>query len=510
MLLNQRNEREFTYKLKRTLAAILLVIITLISSLSCGGAGRVTYAATITSGINVSYGSSVLDDLKKASEFNQEDFPARADDYSLTLIQIAETDNKKLVAYVYQPSGEEKDLRATSLNLYTQLEEDNTYKNYKLKYLNSSGVFYKYLVLTFTVSNNNPRNYEVSSIYRAWDNALDGESENDGTISEIAYSVGKLWTAETVNGKVYYTEKETQVVEIINPYHSYLRYYDGVNIYSKSCDSQYIAFATNLQIDNLMQAEVMYSYRGVEKEWVLYGVLGNTTYTDDQPNNYVTLTSEEIASNPADGLFAVQHTWDRIASTEDFIASEDLTEEEKANLTGTEWVLRFVETPYVATTNSNNQPTEMWIEVYDVAVLRLSFVTNGVSYNMGAVSSKVTGSGIAGNTLNSQQEYDSSGSILSGNGLSDVPWYVWAILIAIVVVLLVVLFKEAAAKAIVTIFKVIVKIIVFIITLPFRLISMLVEAIEKKKGKKTKDERQTKNGKTKGKRTERQSAGKRK
>ena len=49
--------------------------------------------------------SGVLDDLQKDDSFDESHYPAIADDYSLKLIQIAESVDGELFLYVYQPSG---------------------------------------------------------------------------------------------------------------------------------------------------------------------------------------------------------------------------------------------------------------------------------------------------------------------------------------------------------------------------------------------------------------------
>lgn len=86
--------------------------------------------------------SEVLDDLKKDTLFKTENYPTKAGDYSLQIIQLAESVNKEL----FEPSGKAKDFKASSINISTTINDDISYLNYKLELLNSSGVFYKYKV----------------------------------------------------------------------------------------------------------------------------------------------------------------------------------------------------------------------------------------------------------------------------------------------------------------------------------------------------------------------------
>ena len=90
--------------------------------------------------------SNVLDDLKKDETFNPEDYPAKADDYSLQVIQVAEGSNGELFVYVYQPGADNVDVKASSINISTVLRGKDVFYNYPLTCLNNNGVFYKYKV----------------------------------------------------------------------------------------------------------------------------------------------------------------------------------------------------------------------------------------------------------------------------------------------------------------------------------------------------------------------------
>ena len=85
--------------------------------------------------------SGVMEDLKKDTSFNPGNYPIKADDYSLQIIQLAESVNKELFVYVYQPSGKAKDFKASSINISTTINDSISYLNYKLDLLNSNGVF---------------------------------------------------------------------------------------------------------------------------------------------------------------------------------------------------------------------------------------------------------------------------------------------------------------------------------------------------------------------------------
>ena len=67
--------------------------------------------------------SNVLDDLKKDSSFNPSNYPTKSNDYSLQIIQLAESIDKELFIYVYQPSGKSKNLKASSINISTTIND---------------------------------------------------------------------------------------------------------------------------------------------------------------------------------------------------------------------------------------------------------------------------------------------------------------------------------------------------------------------------------------------------
>ena len=116
-------------KAKRILTIILLLALVI----TIGGELFLALSVRTSAAEAVSH-SNVLDDLSKDSKFNPADYPAKADDYSLQVIQIAEGTNGELFVYVYQPSNDTKDLKAAKINMSLQDPSDNdaTYSLYNL------------------------------------------------------------------------------------------------------------------------------------------------------------------------------------------------------------------------------------------------------------------------------------------------------------------------------------------------------------------------------------------
>ena len=201
--------------------------------------------------------SDVLLDLQVDSEFNADDYPNNASDYTIQLIQIAESKSGELFVYTYQPSQISKYLVATEINMSLSDSASGT-KLYSLTLLNCNRVFCKYKVNDIAVNAETTRYYNITSIYRDWDKEIDEETGNDNTKNSVAYPVGKLFAATTENGNITYGCTEIQTIQIINPYADYLEYSNGFKFCPNWCHSHYVAFSTDKKIDTLMEADVSY------------------------------------------------------------------------------------------------------------------------------------------------------------------------------------------------------------------------------------------------------------
>ena len=141
--------------------------------------------------------SNVLDDLKKDSNFDENKYPSIVNDYSVELITIAEGEHTEVFVYVYMPSYETTGYEATSINISTKINAQLSYWNYELRLINTNGVFQKYVVEDLYVSANDVRHYDISSIFREWNEKDSGVSlDNGNEISEIAFNVAKIFTFE--------------------------------------------------------------------------------------------------------------------------------------------------------------------------------------------------------------------------------------------------------------------------------------------------------------------------
>ena len=150
-------------------------------------------------------------------------------------------------------------------------------------------------------------------------------------------------------------------------------------------------------------------YTSQRYSWTFAAFVGENQEFEEKQDNYAYLKYTDKVEHNGGGLFAGTYKWDRIETTEQFIAENDLTQnvysgaildvnvankitdEGKAALQGKKWVLRFAETYY--TLGGGNGTTYSFSTlVGDVTILRLKFETDGVTYNLGTIDNKQTGS----------------------------------------------------------------------------------------------------------------------
>ncbi len=456
--------------MKKVIIGLLLFVYV------CAGCGFTT-TAFATSAF-----SSVLDDLERDSTFNAGNYPMDSDNYSLSLITLAESTDNQLLVYVYQPCGR---LTASHIRFSTTIDDELSPKDYTLTLLSSSGTLFKYLVDDFSVSSDTVRYYEVISLFRPWDSNLDERQPdwNENNVDYVSFAIGNRYTAITVNGTIVFNCTKVETIEIIQPYVGYIRYSGGYILYTSDCDSYYIAFNTDKPIDRLLEADVYFvsnSYMEMVQWNVLAGSLQNTySYTADDTENFVTLTYTDKSDFEGGGLFGCKYSWDRISSVEDFIKTENLTSETEQNISDKQWVLRFADYPFVFSGRWDWEYTVSGTVVCDVTILRLKFETDGKVYNLGAVSNVISPGENQGPDNNTGIDWwlwlkQTLEKIF--NKYDNVPWWVWVIVAVVVIALL-----AAVIKPIGQVVLFVLKLIWYIISAPFRLVAWIVQTARNKR-----------------------------
>lgn len=396
--------------------AVLILTAFLIFFSLFGGGGVNVYAAA-------SEYTNVLTDLKSDSAFDASAYPERQDDESINLIQIGESDKRELFIYTYQPSGQVRDLKATSISISRTLGDN--WRDYDLTFLNSNGVFFKYTVKYFDVATDAVRYYDITTIWET----TGTKPGNAQTVTGKAHEVAQRWQATTnADGTVSYDMEHSEVALINNPLVSSRRFPNGMSWGTLSyCDAHFIAFNSDHKMDELKEADVTFKTQNYN------GKITGTELQEEQPH-FVTLQGGYTAQNKPFGYsvggFGQSYEWQCIQTAKEFVeeSGDVFTDEEKAELLTYQWVLNFYETEY----GGDNPLTAFGLLlspntailgaltilgancygtiVSDVSILRLNYIYAGKSYNLGVVMDKLTGA-----------QRPTGGTITGDNP----PWWVW-------------------------------------------------------------------------------------
>lgn len=436
--------------------------------------------------------TSATEDLRKAENFDPSYYPVKENDYTISLIQIAESTDKELLVYTYQPAADDR-ITASSINISRTSELDVTPQNYYLTLLSREGVFCKYAVKDFEVSNEPTRYYAIPSIFRSWVDDIDGDQSGSQTITEKSFEVAEQFRFGTLNGKEYVERKKIDVITVTSKFVGFVRYAGSYRLGFMDTtltdfDCHFVAFNTDRKIDTLLEADLSYVKQDyAEKTWVEGGTVphNETTYGEKSDQIKVELMCDQAVAHTGSFIYGNTFSFKRIQSVSDFLASEEttnvykcgvfdvtekrtLTDDVKAELEDKAWVLRFLETNRTSKTTLNGTEYSSTL-VGDVTILRLKFVTDGVTYNLGVVDNKQTGGSDPVNVVK---------RILGLN-----PVLTWILLAILCVVLLVVLmpFLPTILSVIVKVIVWIVKAVFWIVALPFRGIAALIRTIKERR-----------------------------
>lgn len=463
--------------MKKKITVLVLVALIFSCLFSCFSNLKV-YASSIY--VDGGY-TTALEDLAQDENFNAEDYPINDNDYSLQLIQIAESSERELFVYVYQPNSPNQELYATTINISQNLHNKLEFKNYKLTLLNYAGVFYKYLVNGLTISEDATRYYEISSIFRKWNSNYDAESGNDNTITEVSFKVAKQYTFIDSETETIMSVADTETITITDKWVGFVRYEDGfdLNLYNGGCDSHFVAFSTDKPIDKLYEADVYFTSQSYD--WIRVNSIGGGEETTfgNIVENYEYLNHEQKSSfvthewNIFNGSIYHTYNWKRILSVDDFISSVNhnyiyecgifnvntetkISQSGLDNLKQKQWVLRFAETNYKYGYTTTTQDIEKTI-VGNVTILRLSFETDGVTYNLGVIDNKQSGDEVPDNETNVSIEIKDSIKTM--------------LMILLLIVLIIVLgpILPTLISIVLWVIKTALKIVVWVISLPFKI-----------------------------------------
>lgn len=360
--------------------------------------------------------SNVLDDLKKDSSFDETLYPAytyealKEKELALMdVISLAEGEHKELFLYVYNPTRKDLGLTAYQVSMYCSYAaspKDFDVTLYGLNLVSFEGVFDKYLVMDFEVSNEADRYYNIVEISRPFNADIDSSIEN-GYTEDKAISIGKQWYCYYYNGELIYEMGKFSVLEITPTLNSNILYQDGLTASSfigehTACNSHFIAFnCDNYIIKQIFDADLTYQYRKKQIYTDFFYGTDTVSYPDgaDYLPQDVTLTEKDEVTYEGKGLFGKTFTWNRITTPAEFITHFEeqggkLNEESKEILLKSQWVFAFAETDWSRQDDTGNIYGNYWTtytEVARVDILRISFLDiTGKYYNLGVVGDKTT------------------------------------------------------------------------------------------------------------------------
>ena len=454
--------------------SILNKIVVLIVTLCVFLTGAQSFSAVAAESENEKTASGVLEDLSKDVSFNTENYPSNAKDYSLSVMQLAESTDKELFVYVYQPSGDK--VKASSINISTMINDEISFFNYSLELLNFERALFKYKVTNFEVKKDPARYYAISSIYRPFDACIGDKKSGNNTINEVNYAVNKQYCFGEINGKPYVSCVDIETIVITDKFVGFVRYKDGFKLYVGACDSHFVAFNTDKPIDKLLEADVYYTSQSYS--WLFAIGVGQNETFGEKKDNYAYLKYTDKVEHTGDGFFAGTYKWDRIQTVDDFINGENrenvyhgavldvkvsskLTDEALNELKGKKWVLRFIETAYSLSGGANGSTSTKSTLIGNVTILRLKFETDGITYNLGVIDNKQTGSTEPSNSTDIKVEPNATGK---------------GILYLILFVLLLVILAPLLPYVL--------NAVIFIISLPIKLVSEIVKIIKSSKEKR--------------------------
>ena len=374
-----------------TLCVCLVLLLTM------GGGILLSAFAVRANAATVQY-SSALEDLEKDENFDAAQYPEIEGSADIKVVHIAEGADGELLVYTYQPGNRSNHRKARYINmsLQTASDKDLQYKLYSLTWLNSDGVFDKYVVNGFLITNEPYRNYTIASVYRIYDDTVDASSdcESIDSVQYKALPVAQTWCLYYLNDQLVYEMEHINVVKITVYATGSVLYRNGFKLYQDRCDSHYVAFSVdNFNVDKIYDADIRYTL--IDYATTTYATTG-TTHTEVTGTQTIEkkLSHLETGSNEGDGLLGKKYIWNRISTVEDFIreceedANSEFSTEELVGLNQSQFVFRFVETPNEISIALGSQVDE-YSEVSEIGILRLHFLSEGKVYNLGVVGDLV-------------------------------------------------------------------------------------------------------------------------
>lgn len=356
---------------------------------------------------DISTYSDVLEDLQVDGSFNVNDYQPNATDYSMQVIQIAESEKKELFIYVYQPSANSVNLIASKVVLWTDFSangKDFEPNEFELQLVSQKSQFQKYLVKDYEVSNEPYRYYNIVSLKRPFNDVIDENTVIGGATTLIAHPIGQQWCAYYYNDVLTYEMNTFDYVDItptVTGYITLLNSYSFLNYigssFTRDCEVWVLGFnVQNYIVDHIYDADLVYYETIVEEHYNGSYLLSTEIKGKEDIPRKVILDEYDEMTWKGTGINSKEVSWKRILKPLEFI--EQINEDKgyfsdgvESALKDSQWVFTFAETSYSSVQGiTHNRTTVTRSKIEDVSILRLHFLSNGRTYNLGVVMNSVS------------------------------------------------------------------------------------------------------------------------
>ena len=344
--------------------------------------------------------TNVLDDLKKDKNFDLNNYKTHtlnevksflstsdvSDDFSLLeVIGLSEGNNKELFLYVYNPLRGNYDFNALSILLScSENANPKSFTPFKkdLVLCNSNGVFDKYLVNDFVVSNESYRYYNLIEINRPYIKEID-ENIDGSIIDEKAISIAKQFCCYFYNEELICESSNLMVLEcdvIVNSFILFTNKYsftDWLKSENEHGQVYYIVFEPkNFVISKIYDVDLSYKYRSVVFHDDIFNN-ENDKYlsTTDIKDKSITLFDTDKGTYKGKGLNDKEYSWNRICDGKTFketvnfqngswFIDPDTNISVEKNISDSHWVFIYYNNPYTENYIYTSQLIRHFISIF--------------------------------------------------------------------------------------------------------------------------------------------------
>lgn len=355
--------------------------------------------------------TGVLEDLYRAPDFDKTHYTG-ASEQKVQLIQIAVGVDHELFVYTYEP-GFDYTFSDIVFNTESDFEKID-FRSYKLQCVDNSEGFFKYVVRDYKVPERT-HSYAISKLFYPVQNAV--EDNNKVTYNYIP--VEQIFTVTVTNGVYTYSSEVLKTITVTDKYVGYARRAEtSISGDVKTLTScYYIAFNTDLLMENLLEAQIEYW----EDRYDPMGRLLEAHDPNSSPTN-VTISSDQSGDFVHDvdsewWFFSwktgeVHRTFKFISKPEVFKSETGFTVPNAKDGNPYDWVVnfKFDKREY----GGLGIKPGAYSAPADASILRLKFETNGVTYNLGV--------------LDNRSSYVPDAPTVSTASFGGWPWWVYVVL----------------------------------------------------------------------------------